>query len=1468
MYEQFARVTGRLLTVDVMILENSSNQASRDFYPDLVSASYLRMYAFLVRSEEFSHIGHNLNTHYTWNWDADVLILRRAFESEHGTLATLSRLVVAQSQYLSRNPKLAESFTDPCRIAAGIVVDSANVLRNAVYRRATNLRAKQLLKDGFSFLNDMIPIFEVVLKQYGASISADSITIHLASLTTIYLHSLIKDNPSSKEVLDRFHEEHPHVIPTSQHTQAVVYSWKLSVLYKLITSSQMQFRIHGVTTMCNDLLHIFSEDKDRMNASENSLLLYVANLLLQLDILDQIMGVNSHPEIIAESINIVGFLIVTKTYTKKHTDMIWHTIMCGQDPRVVSATLRALQRLLQYYELSQLYYLCNKAKEAPIHHFTPAMREFCGRLIEEIVKKKQAEREEELLSEPYDLCIRLLRESLRPDGNGTVSHFELSAFAIPRLHNLFQFGPTETSRREIGASCLEDLASASSTSWGSICLVNLLIRQYPMELPYLVANHNFTQLMVEKLEESNFRRRGSTASVNSPDYDLSAACLEALMLVIVNQPEKIGADIGKRIWLALVGDPSTPTGQRHNAWALLNDALKKSRRNQFLRSCFQLYLSDLPAECFETGTLEFAKQMIEVWLEDVDEGDYQDGPFESLLALEQLWRIILLAPQNTIENPAIRVLVAVYIDSNFILKMPHTTARTVHQTLIYRCLNQMQEAASMLQKSQSTFLTGEPATMIEDNIRDEAMFTRSLAVLQEFLRCHRKKPQFAVPKMISFAKSPTTNPQDEQITVKYQSFDGNTNTEVKTIQLGRLSTAASLLAGLQEATGFKNYKVYYRGKSFDPAEIDVCQSLGDMNLGTDSGLLLIQRKDLSNHVISLDTEIINRLPDLWQYLGMHGKVAQETYHLLIKLPVYGLVTDLLHDEAIPYSQVFPTDQPFKSLYATHVLKHVVLDKKPEQPHSEAFLNRAMSLVTSAINAESNPASQVDEVHARLTVSLTEFLVQFLRESDLSSAAHPLFDIAFADNLLRLISKWQPVDVFPNVVSELICRVFDVMLEVSCHSPQCWIHLSTHLEGSNMIGALILTDDRTFVRNNISKQIMHRCSSTFQTAQVSSTFLATFWPLVVGLITNVADQPEKCEDVYTLALGLFKELDAEGDVISTLITQWSKLLLRSAQTKHFTHRQYDSPDELDSVALGLANLIHTAVMSAKLSRKVLSCGRVGVKLFSEILFPRLLDEEELELNPLPYIPILHSGTRERLLEATYFLVRDEEQCYDEIVHHLADLLPHSVSDDSTYAYELSWGFDRSDAIRSGAGYVGLRNLSNTCYLNSLCTQLFMNVPFRQFILELDLGGGGYQQQLLIETQALFSHMQNSLSRYVDPQRMTDSIQTYDLSRIDVTVQMDVDEFYNLIFDRWEAQLTQAGLQKKFKSFYGGQLVHQVKSKECMHISEREESFSAIQCEIKGKTCLQESLQAYVEGEVMEGGMSDQHHEDKTGAINIF
>lgn len=147
---------------------------------------------------------------------------------------------------------------------------------------------------------------------------------------------------------------------------------------------------------------------------------------------------------------------------------------------------------------------------------------------------------------------------------------------------------------------------------------------------------------------------------------------------------------------------------------------------------------------------------------------------------------------------------------------------------------------------------------------------------------------------------------------------------------------------------------------------------------------------------------------------------------------------------------------------------------------------------------------------------------------------------------------------------------------------------------------------------------------------------------------------------------------------------------------------------------------------------------------------------------------------------------------------------------------------------------------------------MNVGFRDFMLQLNVTDPEASQKLLDETKKLFGYMQETWLKSVDPQGLVDTIRTYDNEPIDVTIQMDVDEFYNLLFDRWEAQVLDSEEKKKFRSFYGGQLVQQIKSKECTHISERLEPFSAIQCDIKGKASLEESLQAYVEGEIMQGG----------------
>ena len=317
--------------------------------------------------------------------------------------------------------------------------------------------------------------------------------------------------------------------------------------------------------------------------------------------------------------------------------------------------------------------------------------------------------------------------------------------------------------------------------------------------------------------------------------------------------------------------------------------------------------------------------------------------------------------------------------------------------------------------------------------------------------------------------------------------------------------------------------------------------------------------------------------------------------------------------------------------------------------------------------------------------------------------------------------------------------------------------------------------------------------------------------------------------------------------------------------------------IDWVAYGLISLLQLCVQLAKSFKKPLQT-RYDVQnrsfinpltynistlvetLFETLLFPpisKTTGHERIE----PHIPILYSQTRQKIYTIITALSNDMSE-YKKLLKLVKGVFPEGEDSQAwswgiaqlseEYPYEASWNLERAKLVRSPTGYPGMKNLSNTCYMNSLFTQLFMNIGFREFILATNIADGEEQQKLLSETKTLFANMQETFLKSVDPQAIADSIKTYDNTPIDVSIQMDVDEFYNLLFDRWESQILSDADKRRFRNFYGGQIVQQIKSKECHHISERLEPFSAIQCDIQGKRSLTDSLDAYVTGEVMEGG----------------
>ena len=108
--------------------------------------------------------------------------------------------------------------------------------------------------------------------------------------------------------------------------------------------------------------------------------------------------------------------------------------------------------------------------------------------------------------------------------------------------------------------------------------------------------------------------------------------------------------------------------------------------------------------------------------------------------------------------------------------------------------------------------------------------------------------------------------------------------------------------------------------------------------------------------------------------------------------------------------------------------------------------------------------------------------------------------------------------------------------------------------------------------------------------------------------------------------------------------------------------------------------------------------------------------------------------------------------------------------------LRWSVERSQLILPESGYLGLRNLSNTCYMNSLLTQMYMNPEFRDLMVNQDWDES--TQPLLFETQQLFCRMQNSLGPWGDATAFGRQIRTYTGEQINFNEQMDVEEFFNV------------------------------------------------------------------------------------------
>ena len=84
------------------------------------------------------------------------------------------------------------------------------------------------------------------------------------------------------------------------------------------------------------------------------------------------------------------------------------------------------------------------------------------------------------------------------------------------------------------------------------------------------------------------------------------------------------------------------------------------------------------------------------------------------------------------------------------------------------------------------------------------------------------------------------------------------------------------------------------------------------------------------------------------------------------------------------------------------------------------------------------------------------------------------------------------------------------------------------------------------------------------------------------------------------------------------------------------------------------------------------------------------------------------------------------------------------------------------------------------------------------------------------------------------------------------QQDVNEFCARLFDQLETQLAGTNEQGCIDSVFGGTLISQmISTEECGHKSEREEAFHTVSLTVKDKATLNEALELFVKGDILDG-----------------